>query len=585
MKGGKMNGLRSQTTFLVVLFLGLFAMAARDATDPDLWWHLATGRFIVQHGAVPHTDPFSYTIAGKEWIAHEWLTDVLLYELHRAAEWTGLIIAFAIVIVAAFFLLYLRCGPNVYIAGVATLCGALATRPVWGVRPQVLSLLLTSLWLLILERSAHTPKILWWTLPLTVLWVNLHAGFALGLTLIALFLAGEWIERKIEKQQPSPRSRFLALILALDLLLVPLNPNTVKLYWYPIATLRSSAMQRYIAEWASPNFHRAEYWPFLLIVLALFAILSWLRGAIRPRDLLLLCVSLFAAFCSIRLIPLFVLIAVPLIARQIAKWQSPKWGVEKLAQSRPLIDLLRGPLPLPARMTVNGIILIAMVAFAAIHTADVIQHQGQREAKVFPERATAFLWTHPPAGPVFNGYDWGGYLIWKLYPAGRVFIDGRADVYGDQFLHDFADTYEFKENWHQTLDHWHIQTVLVPVDSALATGLRRAPGWTISFEDALAVILTRSPSRTSLADNATFHLVSPNCTLVHYSHRRYARNYTPHSHLQVIIVANISPVSVVRLTGTQIPAGRMPSSAWKRCSKRLTSSRRASYGVFAQIVA
>jgi hypothetical protein len=495
--------------FLAILFIGLYAMAARGTTDPDLWWHLATGRFIIQHQAIPHSDPFSYTRAGRPWIAHEWLTDVLLYELHRLAGWAGLIIIFAAVISAAFFLMHLRCGPNVYIAGVAALCAALATRPVWGVRPQILSLLLTSLWLLILDRSESRPKILWWSLPLTLLWVNLHAGFALGLALLALFLAGERIEEQIGKTQieepQNSRLQSLALILALNLLLVPLNPNGVKLYWYPIATLRSAAMQTYIAEWASPNFHRAEYWPFLLIVLALFAVFSCSRAAIRPRDLLLLCISLFAALRSIRFIPLFILIAVPLISTRITKWHIAKRGIAALRQNRPSIHPPRGRLPLPARITLNAVILIGMIAFAVIHTGEIIQHQPQSEAQLFPERAVDFLLTQPPTGPIFNSYDWGGYLVWKLYPNIRVFIDGRADLYGDQFLHDFADTYEFRHNWRQTLDEWQIQTVIVPANSALATGLRSAPGWSVSFEDALAVILSRStPATVERYGQATF---------------------------------------------------------------------------------
>ena len=145
-------------TFLVVLFLGLFALTARNVTDPDVWWHLKTGRYIAEHKSVPHTDPFSYTRAGEPWVAHEWLTDLLLYQLLRTAGFGGLIVVFAMVLCAAFFLLYLRCGPDPYVAGVAMHYAAWATEPVWGVRPQVLSLLLTSLWLLILERSERDPK-------------------------------------------------------------------------------------------------------------------------------------------------------------------------------------------------------------------------------------------------------------------------------------------------------------------------------------------------------------------------------------------------------------------------------------------
>ncbi len=113
-------------------------MAARNATDPDLWWHLKTGEYIAQCKSVPHTDPFSYTRAGEPWVAHEWLTELFLYQIHRSTGFAGLILIFAAILCAAFYLLYLRCDPAPYIAGVATSCAAWATAPVWGVRPQVL---------------------------------------------------------------------------------------------------------------------------------------------------------------------------------------------------------------------------------------------------------------------------------------------------------------------------------------------------------------------------------------------------------------------------------------------------------------
>jgi hypothetical protein len=468
--------LSSTRVFLAVLFFGLFAMAARNVIDPDVWWHLKAGEYIAEHKSVPHTDPFSYTRAGQPWVAHEWLSELLLFELERTTGWGGLILFFAAVVCAAFFGLYLRCGPDPYVAGVAALFAAWATVPVWGVRPQVLSLLLTSLWLLILERSEWNPKLLWWTLPLTLLWVNLHAGFALGLALSALFLAGAFIEHALGGSQPTaPRLQTASMILVLDLLLVPLNPNGLRMFSYPIQTLRSTAMQNYIAEWASPNFHHAEYWPFLLIVLGMFAVLSWSRVELRPRDLLLLLVSLYAGLCSIRMTPFFVLIAVPLVCKRVG--DQPRTSCQ--------------PVPPPvSRPWLNGAIILAMAIFAGLHISQIIRRQPQAETQYFPARAVAFLQAHPPSGPIFNHYDWGGYLIWRLYPSTRVFIDGRADLYGEQLLDQFADTYQFKGAWRQTLQRWRIDTVLVPVGSALATGLRSSPGWTVAYEDSQAVVLT-----------------------------------------------------------------------------------------------
>jgi hypothetical protein len=472
--------LKTRNTFLTILFLGLLAMAARNVTDPDIWWHLKAGQYIAEHKAVPHADPFSYTRAGQPWVAHEWLTELLLYEIQRVAGWGGLIVIFAAVLCAAFFLVYLRCGPAPYVAGLATLFAAWASAPVWGVRPQVVSLLLTSLWLLILERSESNSKLLWWTLPLTLLWVNLHAGFALGLALLALFLAGEWMERAFRwsSSQSVRRLKTAALIVVCNLLLVPLNPSGVRMFWYPIETLRSAVMHSYIAEWASPNFHRAEYWPFLLVVLGTFATLSWSSLKVRPRDLLLLVVTLYAGLCSIRMIPLFVLIAIPLIAKRLGNWPLRNSGTR-----RPRAEV---------RMVLNGVIVLAMTAFTGIHIAQVIQRQPQAEAHDFPVGAVAFLATHAVPGPIFNHYDWGGYLIWKLYPSIPVFIDGRADLYEKQLLDQFADTYQFKDDWQHNLQRWSVGTVLVPMDSALATGLRSAPGWAVAYEDAQAVVLTRA---------------------------------------------------------------------------------------------
>jgi hypothetical protein len=471
--------LATKHTFLAVLFLGLFAMTSRNVTDPDVWWHLKTGEYIAQHKSVPRTDPFSYTRAGQPWIAHEWLTELGMYELQRTTGFPGLILIFALILTTAFFLLYLRCGSAPYVAGVTTLIAAWATAPIWGARPQVVSLLLTSLWLLILERSERHPTLLWWTLPITVLWVNLHAGFALGLVLSALFLAGDLFEKRLNSLPlHNPQTRAAALILLLDLLIVPLNPNGLRMFSYPIETLRSTAMQSYIAEWASPNFHHAEYFPFLFIILATFAALARRSNPPRPRDLVLLLVSLYASLVSIRMIPLFVLVAVPLIAKRFGNWPRSHHSSQRS----------------PTRTLFNAAILLAMAVFASLRIAQVIQQQPEAEARQFPTRAVAFLQAHPPAAPIFNHYDWGGYLIWRLYPypSTPVFIDGRADLYGQPLFHDFADAYQFRTPWQQILQRWRIQTVIVPPDSALATGLQSASGWTVSYQDNQSIILTRS---------------------------------------------------------------------------------------------
>ena len=171
--------------FFIVLLLCLFLMTLRPIVDPDFWWHLRTGQFIAQTHSIPHTDPFSFTKAGQPWLTHEWLSELILYGLFRLGSFALLIFTFSIIITVAFLLTYLRspAGTRPYVAGFMLLLGAVATAPTWGVRPQMISLLFASLFLLLLDhyRSAGKLKFL---IPLPVImlvWVNLHAGYFLGL--------------------------------------------------------------------------------------------------------------------------------------------------------------------------------------------------------------------------------------------------------------------------------------------------------------------------------------------------------------------------------------------------------------------
>jgi hypothetical protein len=268
------------------------------------------------------------------------------------------------------------------------------------------------------------------------------------------------------------------------MLLVPLNPNGAKMYFYPVETLRSEAMPKYIAEWASPNFHHAEYLPFLLLLLGTTASLAWSRLRVRPRDIVLLMVSAFAALSSIRLIPFFVLVVVPFLSRPLQLWVGSGRFRDRAST--------RGPLHYAGLL--NALIVLALAGFVGSQINGVVHRQPQVEAQRFPVGAVAYLQTHPhsAAGPLFNFYDWGGYLIWKLNPQTLVFIDGRADLYGESLMRQFADTYDLKGDWQQPLQTWRIRTVLVNPDSALAVALRHAPGWEVGYSDSQAVVLERS---------------------------------------------------------------------------------------------
>ena len=127
---GPVDIFRSTRELLVIVFMAvIFTVAAQPITDPDFWWHLKTGQYIVDTRSIPHADIFSTLRFGSEWVTHEWLSEVFIYSVFRVLGYGGLIVVFSILITAAFWIVYKRCSQlagHPYVAGFALLLGAAA---------------------------------------------------------------------------------------------------------------------------------------------------------------------------------------------------------------------------------------------------------------------------------------------------------------------------------------------------------------------------------------------------------------------------------------------------------------------------
>jgi hypothetical protein len=324
-------GCSGRAVFGGILLFGLLAMTARNAVDPDLWWHLRTGQWIAETGHIPHSDPFSFTRAGQPWISHEWLSELAFYELWKHGGAAALIVFSAMVTTAGFMLLYLRClpqgGPGHWAAAAAAF-GAVAAAPSWGVRPQMFTFALASLLLWLLEGGEQRPRLLLWIPPLFLLWLNLHAGFALGPALISAYAIGLLLETAVGStpwKQARPILLRVLLLLLACLALVPLNPSGAQLYRYPFDTLRSPGMRSFIVEWFSPDFHQWLYRPFLLLWLLVLAALATSRWRPKGRVIVPLLLTAFAALDAVRHIPIFVLVAAPGIAAALTAAEKPSF--------------------------------------------------------------------------------------------------------------------------------------------------------------------------------------------------------------------------------------------------------------------
>ncbi len=489
--------LSSRRLLVFVFMLVIFTIAARPITDPDFWWHLKTGQYLVETRSVPHTDIFSTVRFGSEWIAHEWGAEVFIYSIYRGLGYGGLIIAFAIMIAISFWIAYRRCqkhAPHPYVAGFAVILGAIATLPTWGVRPQIFSILFASIFLVILDSYSHNKKNLavWWLVPLMIVWTNMHAGFPVGIAFIMLTMFGSVLDGLLLRRQAVAdilrALRPIGLVLVVCTAAVCINPSGVRLFSYPFETLTSRTMMQYIQEWRSPDFHEPMFQALSLMILFTFSALALSKKRARPSDILLLIATGWMTLRSSRNMPFFVLVAIPLLAEHSWSWiTSHSWGQWLKKPEEVAAETKVG-----LKLVLNVLLLvIAPLALVTLRVQSTLASQSATEFKEYPSVAVEFLLANRPAQPIYNEYAWGGYLIWRLYPEYKVYIDGRADVYGDSMIDEFLAIHEAEPSWRQHLNQRGIRTVIVKPGVPLASLLREDREWRNVFEDKQAVIFVR----------------------------------------------------------------------------------------------
>jgi hypothetical protein len=473
--------------FVIILFISLFALTADAVRDPDFWWHLRTGEYIVENHTIPKNDPsFSFTTAGKRWITHEWLSEVLLWGAYRVAGLPGLSLLFAGLITLAYALVFARSPGQPYNAGFATLLAALTALPILNVRPQVFTLVLLSLLIFLLERYFLKPSLLVLiSLPaIMLLWVNLHGGFLLGLVVIGVYLIGKSIElltRPVTEAEPAATfvlRDLLRLAGAFGLCIVAAgaNPNGYRILAYPLGTLTSPAMQRLIGEWFSPNFHELDWIPLAILLLGILAIGLYARKREKVTTIGLVTLSAYAALRSVRNVPLFAIVAAPVLASQLSA----------VVPLRPAAQVTSGRSRLLPPVLLAAIIIVATSIIWLR-----LEGQGATERQSLPVGAVDWIEVHQPPGNLFNTYHWGGYLIWRLSPDYPVFIDGRADLHGDQMLTEYVNIYNTDSGWEQALSDYGVNLVLVEPTSLIAQGLEDSAEWEKVYADNVSVLLER----------------------------------------------------------------------------------------------
>ena len=472
--------------------LAVLMLFMEGVQDPDVWWHLRVGRWMVENGKLPSVDLFTHTVPTHVWTDHEYLTEVLMWLLYSATGFTGLAIAFGIITWAGFWLIYrqVRRQPFV-IVGLGLALAALAGWPIWGPRAQMITFALSCLELYWLQGylSGRSRALNFFPLVMAV-WANLHGGWVIGFAWLGVALVAELVGWALDRSNPAHRAhvRFLAIITAASLVAVLATPHGFSLYLYPFQTQGSVAQQKLIVEWFSPDFHQIYLRPFeamVFIVIAGFA----LR---RPRlyDFLLTMASLGLALQSVRHVALFVAAATPaMISSYSEYWRelatSRRWSFPPLA--RPLFAVT------------TAVVLMVVIVVGAIKIDANINPSAQQklDADSYPIGAADWLAAHPDVGTrMFNQYGWGGYLAYRFYPDPnrKVFIFGEAELMGDPLLNQYNNVQNLRPDWKQILDEYHVDYVIFNTGEALSNVLATQPEWSLAYQDSVASIYVRKDS-------------------------------------------------------------------------------------------
>jgi hypothetical protein len=449
---------------VAVIFLAFayVAFAPLLFNDGDTYWHLGAGRWVLDHMTVPTTDPFSFSARGQAWTAHEWLAEVLMASAFAAASWAGVAVLFggAVGLTLALAGFHLRRFVRPLHAVAALVLLFVLLQPSLLARPHVLAWPIVALWTLLLlhARERRTAPPLAASL-LMLVWANLHASFVFGLVMIPFFALEALLQ---EKDRASVVLRWGAFGL-LSLLLTLVNPTGLQgvLYAFQVSSMKILPL---INEWRPSSISKDPLFFAMTSVAAVAVVVS--RARIPLTRLFLIAALFYLALTHARHQALFGIVSLLLVA-------------PSLAHRAPAQD--RAP-----RRAVAVTAVLALLLVGAVRLAAPLPH---RDTPVYPGQAIASVPQPLRSQPVLNSYDFGGALILHgIAP----FIDGRADMYGDDFT---ADAHAIERGdarrFNEAVKRWNIRWTILHPSGRLVPVLDRDPNWRRAYADKYAVIHVR----------------------------------------------------------------------------------------------
>jgi len=474
------DALLNCTTTCVLLFLPALICFFRNVVDdPDVWWHVRTAEWILAHHAWPTADPFSSYGAGQPWAAYSWLPELMLWGLYQLFGLRGFVLytaGLSVAIVAALHGMLRRIGAGTNSAVVLTLAAALGLITIQTPRPWLFSILLFVLELDVLLTANRTRnrRLLWWLVPLFLVWANMYIQFVVGLAVLGAAVMEPVLARFVpfgmadEQSRKTPFGHMLA-VFAACVAATLVNPYGYHLYEVALALVGQSGLWNLIQELGPMRFRSVENWTVLAVTVATAFALGW-RRRVRLLLALLFVMAVYVSFRSQRDVWLVLIV-----------------GLTVLAYVGPRAAAPRRAMPLSLNWVVAGTVALLVVGGSLALSESKLKSQV---ARALPVQAARFIAEEQPAGPMFNPFDWGGYLIFHL-PEVPVSIDGRTMVHGEARILRHAGTLRGKGGWRDDPELSQARLVLLPSNGSLASLLELDGRFRVLYRDRVAVVFSQ----------------------------------------------------------------------------------------------
>jgi hypothetical protein len=443
----------------VLLIPAVLGSSKTIFNDGDVSWHIATGRWILDHRAIPHVDPFSFTWAGKPWVPIEWLAEVIYASAYKLAGYGGVAALVTAALMALHAVVYLNATRWVRLALLPIVLMDFALIPMLSARPHVLTWPLLAFWLWLMMRAREqdrAPPLV--AALLMALWANLHGGFVFGLAIAAVF----GLEALVSSPDKPRALRQWLLFGILCAVAVFINGNGVEGVIQPFRFTQLQ-MLPLIDEWKPSSPAKT---PFFFALLALMiALIAWKRPRLHWVRWLLLLAFLGLALLQVRHQAMLAIVAAMILPQGFAR---------RRAAEQPLDPPLRWV------ALAGALLLVVIRAIMPLTPPDNEANPWKLIAAIPPELRSQ---------PVLNGYSMGGPLILSGI---RPYIDGRGDMYGDAMVVGFSRiTHGDGQAFAAAVQRWDVRWAMLPNEDKALIAVLEQSGWRKIHGDKVGVIYVR----------------------------------------------------------------------------------------------